>query len=189
MAVAAGSQTRGTRRIVALIPAHNEEASIRPTIASLHAQTVQPDRIIVIADNCTDRTPALARAAGAEVMVTRGNTHKKAGAISDALGRVLPSLSDQDAVLVQDADTFLDRGFLAATSRKLDEGFGAAGGNFRGRAGGGICGALQRNEYARYARDTARKQGRGLFITGVGPPLRAAALPGPGAGIRGNRLP
>jgi cellulose synthase/poly-beta-1,6-N-acetylglucosamine synthase-like glycosyltransferase len=189
MAVAAGSQTRGTRRIVALIPAHNEEASIRPTIASLHAQTVQPDRIIVIADNCTDRTPALARAAGAEVMVSRGNTHKKAGAINDALKRVLPSLSDQDAVLVQDADTFLDRGFLAATSRKLDEGFGAAGGNFRGRAGGGICGALQRNEYARYARDTARKQGRVLCITGVGTLLSVAALRDVVAAIRDDRLP
>src|SRR5260370_36340991 len=156
MAVAAGSQTRGTRRIVALIPAHNEEASIQPTTASLHAQTAQPDRIIVIADNCTDRTPALARAAGAEVMVTRGNTHKKAGAINDALKRVLPSLSDQDAVLVQDADTFLDRGFLAATSRKLDEGFGASGGKFRGVPGRGTGRGLLRDEVAQRAAATAR---------------------------------
>jgi len=64
MAVAAGSQGAETRRIVALIPAHNEEASIQLTIASLHAQIVRPDRIIVIADNCTYRTPALARGPG-----------------------------------------------------------------------------------------------------------------------------
>ena len=121
-------------QIVALIPAHNEEESIERTIACLNAQTRPADRVIVIADNCTDETPALARASGAEVIVTQGNTHKKAGALNYALERVLPSLTDQDAVLVQDADTFLDPGFLAATTRKLSEGFGAAGGNFRGRA-------------------------------------------------------
>ena len=176
-------------QIVALIPAHNEEESIERTIASLNAQTRPADRIIVIADNCTDETPALARASGAEVIVTQGNTHKKAGALNYALQRVLPSLTDQDAVLVQDADTFLDSGFLAATTRKLSEGFGAAGGNFRGRAGGGMCGALQRNEYARYARDTARKQGRVLCITGVGTLLKVAALRDVVAGIKDGRLP
>ena len=131
-----GKNTRGKSedgQIVALIPAHNEEESIERTIAALNAQTRPADRIIVVADNCTDETPALARASVAEVIVTQGNTHKKAGALNYALERVLPSLTDQDAVLVQDADTFLDPGFLAATTRKLSEGFGAAGGNFRGR--------------------------------------------------------
>jgi cellulose synthase/poly-beta-1,6-N-acetylglucosamine synthase-like glycosyltransferase len=176
-------------QIVALIPAHNEEESIERTITALNAQTRPAERIIVIADNCTDETPALARASGAEVIVTQGNTHKKAGALNYALERVLPTLGDQDAVLVQDADTFLDPGFLAATTRKLSEGFGAAGGNFRGRAGGGMCGALQRNEYARYARDTARKQGRVLCITGVGTLLKVAALRDVVAGIQDGRLP
>jgi len=166
----------GPARIVALLPAHNEEASIQQAISALQGQTMPPDRIIVIADNCADATASIARAAGAEVMVTHGNEHKKAGAINYALQRVLPSLSDRDGVLVQDADSFLDPDFLAATSRKLAEGFGAAGGNFRGRAGGGICGALQRNGYARYSRDTARKQGRVLCITGVGTLLSVAAL-------------
>ena len=181
--------SKGKGQIIALIPAHNEQESIRCTIASLRAQTVAADRIIVIADNCTDQTPALAQAAGAEVMITTGNTHKKAGALNYALERVLPALSDHDAVLVQDADTFLDPGFLAATSRKLAEGFGAAGGNFRGRSGGGVCGALQRNEYARYVRDTARKRGRVLCITGVGTLIRVAALRDVVSGIRDGRLP
>jgi poly-beta-1,6-N-acetyl-D-glucosamine synthase len=150
---------------------------------------VPADRIIVVADNCTDATPAQARAAGVEVMITEGNRHKKAGALNYALRRVLPTLSDQDAILVQDADTFLDPGFLAATTRKLREGFGAAGGNFRGRDGGGLCGALQRNEYARYARDTARKHGRVLVITGVGTLLSVAALRDVVAAIADGRLP
>jgi cellulose synthase/poly-beta-1,6-N-acetylglucosamine synthase-like glycosyltransferase len=189
MEIVANSPARGPARIVALIPAHNEEASIQQTLASLRAQTVPLERIIVIADNCTDATAALAKAAGAEVMVTRGNEQKKAGALNYALERVLPALSDADAVLVQDADSFLDPGFAAATSRKLAAGYGAAGGNFRGRRGGGVCGALQRNEYARYARDTARKHGRVLCITGVGTLLSVAALRDVVAGIRDGRLP
>lgn len=184
-----GSAARWTGQIVVLIPAHNEEESIQQTLTALNAQTVPADRTIVIADNCTDQTAELARAAGAEVMVTEGNTHKKAGAINYALRRVLPGLADQDAVLVQDADTFLDPGFLAATTRKLTQGYGAAGGNFRGRPGGGLCGALQRNEYARYARDTARKHGRVLCITGVGTLLSVAALRDIVAAIEDGRLP
>jgi poly-beta-1,6-N-acetyl-D-glucosamine synthase len=185
----ANSRDRTPTRIVALIPAHNEEESIQRTISALHEQTVRPDRIVVIADNCTDATSDLARAAGADVMVTDGNEHRKAGALNYALERVLPALSDSDAVLVQDADSFLDPGFMAATSGRLGQGFGAAGGNFRGRSGGGVCGALQRNEYARYARDTARKRGRVLCITGVGTLLSVAALRDVVAGIRDGRLP
>jgi len=95
MALIKGSAARWSGQIVALIPAHNEEDSIQHTISALQAQTVPADRIIVIADNCSDETPALARAAGAEVMVTRGNTHKKAGALNYALEHVLPGLSDR----------------------------------------------------------------------------------------------
>jgi poly-beta-1,6-N-acetyl-D-glucosamine synthase len=184
-----GSAAPWTGQIVVLIPAHNEKESIQQALTALNAQTAPANRIVVIADNCTDQTAELARAAGAEVMVTEGNTHKKAGALNYALRRVLPDLSDQDAVLVQDADTFLDAGFLAATTRKLSQGYGAAGGNFRGRTGGGVCGALQRNEYARYARDTARKQGRVLCITGVGTLLSVAALRDVVAAIKDGRLP
>lgn len=182
-------ETGWPEHIVALIPAHNEADSIQRSIGSLRAQTLRADRIIVVADNCTDDTPALARAVGAEVMVTRGNERKKAGALNQALARVLPGLPGRGAVLVQDADTFLDPGFLAAAARKLSEGYGAAGGNFRGRAGGGVCGALQRNEYARYARDTARKRGRVLCVTGVGTLLSVAALRDVVDGIADGRLP
>ncbi|HEU5416658.1 MAG TPA: glycosyltransferase family 2 protein [Streptosporangiaceae bacterium] len=189
MAAEMNSRAQEPREIVALIPAHNEEESIQRAITALRKQTVPPKRIIVIADNCTDATGELARTSGAEVMVTEGNTHKKAGALNYALEQVLPALADRDAVLVQDADSFLDPEFLAATARKLGQGFGAAGGNFRGRAGGGVCGALQRNEYARYARDTARKRGRVLCITGVGTLLSVVALRDVIAGIRDGRLP
>jgi cellulose synthase/poly-beta-1,6-N-acetylglucosamine synthase-like glycosyltransferase len=177
------------RQIVALLPAHNEAESIATTLRALNAQTRVPDQIIVICDNCTDATATIAAEHGATVWATSGNTHKKAGALNYALQRVLPGLGGDDAVLVQDADSFLDPDFVAVTEAKLAEGFAATGGNFRGREGGGLCGVFQRNEYARYARDTARKRGRVLCITGVGTLFRVSALRAVSAGIADGRLP
>jgi cellulose synthase/poly-beta-1,6-N-acetylglucosamine synthase-like glycosyltransferase len=51
-----------------LMPAHDEEAGIADTIARLRPRLGPADRLLVVADNCTDRTAELARAAGAEVL-------------------------------------------------------------------------------------------------------------------------
>ena len=60
--------------VVVLIPAHNEEAGITEAVKSLHRQTVRPDLVIVVADNCNDRTVERARDAGAQVVESVGNT-------------------------------------------------------------------------------------------------------------------
>jgi cellulose synthase/poly-beta-1,6-N-acetylglucosamine synthase-like glycosyltransferase len=55
-------------RTVVLIPAHDEEAVIGETLTQL-ARTLRPsDRVLVVADNCTDDTAAIARRCGAEVL-------------------------------------------------------------------------------------------------------------------------
>lgn len=51
-----------------LMPAHNEEAIITDTVRLLLPQLRQCDQLLVVADNCTDQTAALARAAGATVI-------------------------------------------------------------------------------------------------------------------------
>ena len=132
--------------LVALLPAHDEEATLPAALASLAAQTRRPDRVVVVADNCTDRTEDVARAGGAEVFRTVGNTHKKAGALNQVLAGLLPALDDDDLVLVMDADSLLDPGFLAAARVMLDDrsprhhrhhrGLGGVGGTFRGGPGG-----------------------------------------------------
>ncbi|MDE5054011.1 glycosyltransferase family 2 protein [Niallia taxi] len=78
-------------RIIALIPAHNEEKSIRDCLAGLNDQLlpkgVELD-VYVIADNCTDRTEEKAIQAGEEfnlnlkVIVTEGNKLRKVGALN-----------------------------------------------------------------------------------------------------------
>ena len=69
----------------ALIPAHNEERVIHKAIRSLQSQTIEPQRIVVIADNCTDATVKIAKHKGVEVFITRNNKNKKAGAYNQFL--------------------------------------------------------------------------------------------------------
>jgi cellulose synthase/poly-beta-1,6-N-acetylglucosamine synthase-like glycosyltransferase len=54
-----------------LVPAHNEEATIGPTLEVLSAQLGSADRLVVIADNCDDRTEEVARRSGATVVERR----------------------------------------------------------------------------------------------------------------------
>lgn len=56
------------RRIAVLIPAHNESTNLLPTLADIKAQIREGDRLLVVADNCSDDTAAVAAAADAEVI-------------------------------------------------------------------------------------------------------------------------
>ena len=179
-----------TAVLVALLPAHNEEVGIAGAVNGLLTQTQPPDRIIVVADNCTDRTVEIALAAGVEVFETVGNTDKKAGALNQVLEDLLPTLGDNDFILVQDADSALDPGFLAtAAGRLANPKYGAIGGTFRGTDGDGFIGHLQRNEYARYARDVRRLRGKCLVVTGTAAVFRVATLREVGAARLSKRVP
>jgi cellulose synthase/poly-beta-1,6-N-acetylglucosamine synthase-like glycosyltransferase len=170
-------ESLGEPRVIVLIPSYNEEGCIGDALYSVWTQSRLPDRVIVVADNCSDGTAAVARIWDAEVYETVNNRHKKAGALNQALGDVLLGLKDEDAVLVMDADSLLDEKFVEHALRKLSCGsYGGVGGTFSGRSGGGFVGMLQRNEYARYARDVRRKKGKVLCLTGTAALLRVDAL-------------
>lgn len=164
--------------ITVLIPAHNEAAGIGDTLRSLETQTIVPHRVIVVADNCTDATEEISLAAGAEVVRTAGNTDKKAGALNFVLADLLPHAAPEDMILVQDADSQLSRDFIerSISHLKADSRLGAVGGVFRGGVGGGFVGHLQRNEYARYARDVRRLNGKCLVVTGTAALFRVRTL-------------
>src|SRR5260370_3343893 len=59
-----------------VVPAHDEEAGIEKTVASLFASDYPRERfsVLVVADNCSDRTAERARRAGADVLVDRKST-------------------------------------------------------------------------------------------------------------------
>lgn len=167
-------------RLLALVPAHNEADQIADTIRSLFDQTLPPDEILVIADNCTDETIDIARSFhGVRVMETQKNEHKKAGGLNQALDllREERALDPADAVLVMDADSALEDRFMEGAVRRLSEGdVAAVGGTFYGKPGGGLVGMFQRNEYARYARDVGRLQGNVLVLTGTATVFRAGVF-------------
>ena len=195
-----GARHRGRPRLVSLLPAHDEALNLPAAVGSLRNQTVPPDEIIVVADNCTDDTEAVARALGVEVFRTRDNVHKKAGALNQALFELDRRLDDNALVLVMDADCILDPTFLEAArdvlaaptgARRTRGGpvVGGVGGTFLGGPGGRMVGVFQRNEYARYARDVRRLQGRALVLTGTASVFPLRVLRQVAEARRTGRLP
>ncbi len=88
--------------VVVLIPAHNEAACIGRTLASLQAGH-GPLRVLVVADNCTDDTAAVARLCGADVVERRDPVRRGKG---HALQFGVDRLRDAppEVVVVVDAD-------------------------------------------------------------------------------------
>ena len=190
-----GERAPRRRAIVALIPAWNSGQVLADSVAALRAQTLAPDRILIVANNCTDDTVEVARGTGAEVMelpVCRG---RKAGALNVALRAVLPELGPGDFIVIQDDDTRLGPDWIANALRRLSavrRPVHAVGATFHGRPGGGVIGALQRNEYVRFAQRISRQRGNIDVLSGTAtmfcvPALRAVraaratgSLPGRG---------
>lgn len=90
-------------RTAVVVPAHDESTGIIPTLRDLRIQRRAGDRLIVVADNCSDDTAAAARACGAEVIERNDLTRKGKGY---ALGFAIDHLSADppDLVLFVDAD-------------------------------------------------------------------------------------
>jgi cellulose synthase/poly-beta-1,6-N-acetylglucosamine synthase-like glycosyltransferase len=177
-------------RLTALVPAHDEALTIAATLDSLQSQTRPPDRIVVVADNCTDDTAEIARKHGAEVFTSVNNTHKKAGALNQALSGMFDHIDIHDVVLVMDADSVLVPEFLQTAMERLeaDPDLMAVGGVFYGERGSGLVGQLQRNEYARYQRHISRRLGKVFVLTGTASLFRTYALKAV-ADSRGELLP
>lgn len=126
------SEASSPPSVLALVPAHNEQAVIGETIASLQRQTCRPDRIVVVLDDCSDATAIVAVAMGVETFATRDNRDRKAGALNQALDHYLPGLRAGDSVLVVDADTTLSPDFIEVALRHAGPGVGRVGGVLKG---------------------------------------------------------
>jgi poly-beta-1,6-N-acetyl-D-glucosamine synthase len=170
---------------IALVPAHNEQEQLPATLDALLAQTLPLDAILVILDNCTDGTEAIAARYSREhpavdYFATVGNPHKKAGALNQAI----PFCQGYDYVLDTDADAILDSRFSerAVAEMEADPRIGAMS------AREGIKDypdmTLGRRliyravRYQRYLWDTLRMENPGdcMVVVGPGAMIRTAAL-------------
>jgi cellulose synthase/poly-beta-1,6-N-acetylglucosamine synthase-like glycosyltransferase len=96
--------TAERRSLVAvLIPAHNEAAGLLATIHDIKQQLRPADRLLVVADNCTDETAAIAISGGAEVTVRTDPTRIGKGYALD-WGLNLLAQNPPQTVVVIDAD-------------------------------------------------------------------------------------
>lgn len=66
-------------RLAVLIPAHNEAAVIEGTLKTLLPTVPAGGRVLVVADNCTDATAAIARQCGADVVERLDATRRGKG--------------------------------------------------------------------------------------------------------------
>jgi 1,2-diacylglycerol 3-beta-glucosyltransferase len=101
--------TTATKTAV-VIPAHNEETGLPRTLRSLANDHLT---IIVVADNCTDRTAAVARAAGATV-VERTDADRRGKGYALAAGIPVAVAMDVDSIIILDADCELAPGSISA---------------------------------------------------------------------------
>ena len=115
-AVAAVSAAPARAGFAVLMPAHDEAGGIAAAIAAVRAQLGAGDRLLVVADNCSDATAAIARAAGAEVIERTDAQRRGKGYALDHGVRWLESGQERTplgVVVVVDADCIVAPGALA----------------------------------------------------------------------------
>jgi cellulose synthase/poly-beta-1,6-N-acetylglucosamine synthase-like glycosyltransferase len=104
-------QRYGSARVAVLVPAHNEGAGLRPTLLDLKSQLGERDRLIVVADNCTDTTATVAASLGAEVTIRDDLTKIGKGYALDWGVKHLAA-DPPDVVIVIDADCRVEAGAI-----------------------------------------------------------------------------
>lgn len=103
-------------KVAVLVPAHNEAAVIAATLETLLPQLQSGDRLLVVADNCSDDTAALARAAGAEVHERTDHERRGKGYALDFGVRHLEA-DPPEVLLIVDADCQVEAGAIDRLAR------------------------------------------------------------------------
>lgn len=169
-------------KMLVIVPAHNEADGIAETITALLNQTRKADRIVVVADNCTDATMAIAkRFKGVTVMATVNNKDRKVGALTQAWARWG---AGYDYVCGTDADTILDRQCLAQLENEMkrDKKIGGVCARFtfdQNKAEGPMAGALvrlQRIEFSEWVSEIGHRKRSAYVLGGQCTMFRNSAL-------------
>lgn len=106
--------------VAVLVPAHDEEAGIGEIVARLRSQLAAGDRLLVVADNCSDATAAIARRAGAEVAV-RHDLARRGKSYALDYGIRMLAQDPREVVIIVDADCLADDGALDTLARRVQQ--------------------------------------------------------------------
>jgi cellulose synthase/poly-beta-1,6-N-acetylglucosamine synthase-like glycosyltransferase len=99
------------RRVAVLVPAHNEASVIAATLRSVMPELRSGDRILVVADNCSDDTAKVAALAGASVVERRDAQHRGKNYALEFGVQQLAS-DPPDIVTIVDADCQVETGAI-----------------------------------------------------------------------------
>lgn len=105
--------------MAAVIPARNQEATIGAAFTALRRQGVQ--RVVVVANACSDRTGARARASGAMVVEMGPMSGGVGAARRHGCAIALDRWPEAMALIATDADGRLDPGSGAAIETALEQ--------------------------------------------------------------------
>lgn len=155
--------SKESAHVVALVPAHNEEDSVASTIESVLSQHRRPDRIVVICDNCTDRTFDVVSRYPVTAMRSTGNPHGKSGALNQGWRRYA---KDADVVVCADADTVLPPEAVQRWLGELRPGIGGISAQVV-MTGDGILERMQRAEFSK-STEIGLRNGFVSVISGTG---------------------
>jgi cellulose synthase/poly-beta-1,6-N-acetylglucosamine synthase-like glycosyltransferase len=111
-------------RFDVIVPAHNEESVIANVVRSVKAVDWPADqfKVVVVADNCTDATAAIATAEGAHVMQRFDQENRGKGYALDFAFKASRARGWADAVVVIDADASVSRNLLESYARRFERG-------------------------------------------------------------------
>ncbi|NUT59611.1 glycosyltransferase family 2 protein [Herbaspirillum sp. C9C3] len=104
-------------RIAVLVPAHNEAGGISEVVHGIVRQLGSADRVLVVADNCSDETAKIARAAGAEVTERFHDELRGKGYALDH-GVAHLAADAPEVVIIVDADCYLGEQALDTLARR-----------------------------------------------------------------------
>ncbi len=108
----------GPGHLAVVILARDEANVLAETIRSIRAELRPDDELHVVADHCRDATAAVARESGARVHVRAGRAAAGKGeALAWWLARTRPNAPGSQRIIVLDADSRVEPGFLAAMRR------------------------------------------------------------------------
>jgi cellulose synthase/poly-beta-1,6-N-acetylglucosamine synthase-like glycosyltransferase len=99
-------------RLAILVPSHNEAGGIAETVKALLPELGPHDRLVVVADNCSDDTATHARQAGA-TMIERHDAERRGKGYALDFGMQHLRADPPDVVLIVDADCRLEPGSAA----------------------------------------------------------------------------
>jgi cellulose synthase/poly-beta-1,6-N-acetylglucosamine synthase-like glycosyltransferase len=119
-AAAAVAPTQLRPSVAVLVPAHDESGGIAEALATVVPQLATGDRLLVVADNCSDDTAAVARAAGAEVVERDDPCRRGKGYALDFGVRALAGRPPQ-VVVVMDADCALEPDAIDRLAKRCAE--------------------------------------------------------------------